>query len=201
MRWLSVPHWVGDLCFPGGSSGGQTQGPLHSELLQLQPSSRVFRKSQILEMKGPNPATQYLASACSPWLLNLASSMSCKPIPTDDTAKLCGHLGMEHPCTPTPRPQLFCVPTLGKRLPRQLLLRLKEPPQLILSAFQGTGISIHRMEPPDGVVHLQDTPPMAPVQNARLPCSGANLFNGWVVFNPAHPFPPGTMNALFLTDF
>lgn len=55
------------------------------------------------------------------------------------------------------------------------------------------------MEPPEGVICLQDTPPMAAVQNARLSCSGANLFNGWVVFNPAHPFSPGTMNALFLT--
>lgn len=123
--------------------------------------------------------------------------MSCKPIPTDDTAKLCGQLRMEHPCTPTPRPQLLCANT--RETPSQATALEAQRTSSAYPFCLSGDWDIHRMEPPEGVVCLQDTPPMAPVQTARLPCSGANLFNGWVVFNPVHPFPPGTMNALFLT--
>lgn len=101
------------------------------------------------------------------------------------------------PVPSPPRPQLLCASS-GETPSQATAFEAQRTSSAYSFCLSGDW-DIHGMEPPEGVVCLQDTPPMAAVQNARLSCSGANLFNGWVVFNPPHPFSPGTMNALFLT--
>lgn len=101
------------------------------------------------------------------------------------------------PVPSPPRPQLLCA-NPGQTPSQATAFEAQRTFSAYSFCLSGDW-DIHGLEPPEGVVCLQDTPAMAAMQNARLPCSGANLFNGWVVFNPAHPLSPGTMNALFLT--